>query len=391
MTAFHDRSYRTRTLASRSLPIGFTLVELLSVIAIIGTLVGLLLPAVQSAREAARVSTCTNRLKQLGLAIQNFHDANRRYHQLGLYVPKVNGTSVVYADATWGGHVFLLPYNEEQRFYDQLRALDAVVTGTNKNPNGDQLCWSRPIGGLKCPSDSNQYANGPASDVNSRCSYVHSLGDRYWYNPHNQTPDPPLSAVRGPFMTVSSAPTLSAKHILDGLSKTIAMSETIASVAGPDLSAQGFSTNQAGCWPVNDRSAVSRDNSSSVANCWANWNGNGFKSGQLLCPGQPGYARTPGSQWFHSRAGYNSFNTIMAPNGPSCSNEASGMFTARSYHRGMVNVVMLDGAVRVVTETIDTGSKSASEYVNDSDGRSPYGVWGALGSRASGESVSVDF
>jgi prepilin-type N-terminal cleavage/methylation domain-containing protein len=64
---------------SRNRRTGFTLVELLVVIAIIGTLVGLLLPAVQAARESARRSSCQNNLKQIGVALHNYHDATRGF------------------------------------------------------------------------------------------------------------------------------------------------------------------------------------------------------------------------------------------------------------------------------------------------------------------------
>ena len=80
---------------------GFTLIELLVVIAIIGVLVGLLLPAVQQAREAARRSSCANNLKQVGLAVHNFHDGYK----------KLPPTSAGYAKLPWTG--LLLPYLEQ--------------------------------------------------------------------------------------------------------------------------------------------------------------------------------------------------------------------------------------------------------------------------------------
>jgi prepilin-type N-terminal cleavage/methylation domain-containing protein/prepilin-type processing-associated H-X9-DG protein len=102
---------------------GFTLVELLVVIAIIGILIALLLPAVQAAREAARRSQCTNNLKQLGLAISNYHDVYGRYPIIGTL-----GTMAQYAN-TWSyvpngigqGHQFvrMLPYVEQKQLYDQ--------------------------------------------------------------------------------------------------------------------------------------------------------------------------------------------------------------------------------------------------------------------------------
>src|SRR4051812_45898204 len=94
---------------------GFTLVELLVVIAIIGVLVALLLPAVQAAREAARRSQCTNNLKQIGLAMNNYHDAKKQL-PYGSAWPKNSTAAWKIPGPT--AHAAILPYMEQQNVYD---------------------------------------------------------------------------------------------------------------------------------------------------------------------------------------------------------------------------------------------------------------------------------
>jgi prepilin-type N-terminal cleavage/methylation domain-containing protein len=144
---------------------GFTLVELLVVIAIIGVLVALLLPAVQSAREASRRSVCTNNIRQMGLAAQNFADVNGKL-PVAVQIagnPK-NGTSNMlsaYRTPGFGPNwaVLLLPYFEQGSLYDQNSA------GINNYlpSNGTDLSWRRvataTIKCMRCPSD-NYGANG---------------------------------------------------------------------------------------------------------------------------------------------------------------------------------------------------------------------------------------
>src|SRR5215469_15220195 len=111
-------------IVSRSLRWAFTLVELLVVIAIIGILIALLLPAVQAAREAARRSTCTNNLKQLGLAIQNYHDANQRFPIYSETMPDtMRWTRNSTIGPTSGPLVRLLPFIEAQQLYSQFNMI----------------------------------------------------------------------------------------------------------------------------------------------------------------------------------------------------------------------------------------------------------------------------
>jgi prepilin-type N-terminal cleavage/methylation domain-containing protein len=98
----------------------FTLVELLVVIAIIGTLVGLLLPAVQSAREAARRAQCTNNLKQTGLALQNYHESRRQLPEGWLCNTDSSDPHHAEEGVGWSWSSRLLPYVEEDSTYKSI-------------------------------------------------------------------------------------------------------------------------------------------------------------------------------------------------------------------------------------------------------------------------------
>ena len=131
-------SYDSRPVPLRSLPTAhrplrraFTLVELLVVIAIIGILIALLLPAVQAAREAARRSQCTNNLKQLGLALQNYHNVNKKFPPGRYGCDGYRGAECAIANTqlqyycNMSGFVLLLPFLEEQVLYTQLGPFDS--------------------------------------------------------------------------------------------------------------------------------------------------------------------------------------------------------------------------------------------------------------------------
>lgn len=137
---------------------GFTLVELLVVIAIIGILIALLLPAVQAAREAARRSQCTNNLKQLGIALHNYHDVYGRFAPtLGNW----NDVNFGGSDVARGSTIIrLFPYLEQEAIYQQMRFTWVQPNGSSMPGNiADQVAADgklvslHPFPNLLCPSD----------------------------------------------------------------------------------------------------------------------------------------------------------------------------------------------------------------------------------------------
>ena len=135
---------------------GFTLVELLVVIAIIGILIALLLPAVQAAREAARRSQCSNNLKQLGLALHNYHDSFKCFPSGWLNKPQGNNYNL------WGWSALVLPYVEQAALHEQLNVGDVSLEDLADALRSGNVVGvlSQPVAAFRCPSD-----DGPASNA----------------------------------------------------------------------------------------------------------------------------------------------------------------------------------------------------------------------------------
>ncbi len=143
----------TSTMHGRGKP-GFTLVELLVVIAIIGILIALLLPAVQSAREAARRMSCANSFRQVGLAMHNYHTTHNCFPP-GMIVwnqstPDACGSSPNTYYAGWGWGTFILPYLEQQQVYDMIH-FDSSISYFDEGDNRDAT--TKRIETYLCPSD----------------------------------------------------------------------------------------------------------------------------------------------------------------------------------------------------------------------------------------------
>ena len=198
---------------------GFTLVELLVVIAIIGILVALLLPAIQAAREAARRTQCNNNLKQLGIALQNYHDTYQRFPPLAVF-GKFGGPgsqpptvpSPAY-NHTWC--LMILPFMEQQALYDSVDKMLRVW---------DQPIRSTVVPAFLCPSDDGFGDNPAQTHGISVTHYVASEGYHWWPGPAVPNyPFAPGADFQGVFAGGQST---KMAGITDGTSMTIVVAES---------------------------------------------------------------------------------------------------------------------------------------------------------------------
>jgi prepilin-type N-terminal cleavage/methylation domain-containing protein/prepilin-type processing-associated H-X9-DG protein len=337
----------------------FTLVELLVVIAIIGILIALLLPAVQAAREAARRMQCTNNLKQISLALHNYHDVNKVFPSLrsGSGDPMLNtnalgGTS----KHRWAAALRILPYMEGTNEWEQWKGRP------NETP---WSAWAKarpPIATFLCPSD------GPTtSPEGTPRNYVFCVGDTMDdCNAVEKKPEGRGLFAGWKFKNMA--------HIKDGTSNTAMTSEAV--IGNNAQGIRGGIAQNLGTTIATDPGGV----------CLATKGaGDAFVSGTSVNKNRRG------TRWADGVGNFAAFHTVLPPNSPSCMPNAAssdwdwGHFSASSFHPGGINVGLADGSVRFVSETIDCGNVYAAQPSPASDVMSPYGVWGALGTVSAGE------
>jgi prepilin-type N-terminal cleavage/methylation domain-containing protein/prepilin-type processing-associated H-X9-DG protein len=347
---------------------GFTLIELLVVIAIIAVLIALLLPAVQAAREAARRSQCVNNLKQMGLAIQNYADANAALPPTG------NGNAPTGVGSTndLSMKARMLPYMEQAALwnsFNQSFAYNAIqnVTGTSTR-----------VAAFLCPSDPNTIVRGIAAASNldfGDCNYGNTIGTCLTLFGLN---------FDGPayIMNTTYGPTVALAAITDGTSNTAIHSEWIkgpgVSQAVPGiiyLASTSLNLSTTAPSPAVPAGSTSLGNTLQVVS-------QGCQNSKTLS-----IQLTKGYSWADQACGGGGcYSHIMPPNKKACNwsnynNSAyngynpfaiAAMIGASSFHSGGVNVGFLDGSVKFIKDSVNLQT------------------WGAIATKAGGEIISAD-
>jgi len=211
----------------------FTLIELLVVIAIIGVLVGLLLPAVQQAREAARRSACSNNMKQIGLALHNYADSHRERLPTGWVGEYESGEIHGDEGPGWGWASQILPFMEENAVHDGINFGQAIGHSSNANAR------VAVISTFLCPSDSfGTEKTFTVDDVTlARSNYPGMFGSEHMAHEddHDEEDEEGVEASEGNGTFVANTGLDKGfyfRHFTDGLSKTIAVGERDSRMGG---------------------------------------------------------------------------------------------------------------------------------------------------------------
>ena len=363
-----------RTLPRRTR--GFTLIELLVVIAIIAVLIALLLPAVQAAREAARRAQCVNNLKQIGLALHNYHSTNNSFPMGATqYYPLT-----AYHWDCWSVQALLLGSLEQTQIYNAANFMlgNNAVGGAGYRANA--TINSTTVKVFLCPSDPNSGTTAIVRPADKKldtldCSYVGSAGTTTW-SPATQGGNALTAAwatqgCTGLFWFYRS---YGIQNVTDGTSNTVAFSEAL--VGGSSANAR---------YPGNSVVGVGGARMGEMYD--ANQNSAAVLSAVIACntaaQSGTGANNFRGVFWEIGSVGMTLFNTIVPPSSTqskwgACRTTGGGFpndaafSNANSMHSGGSNALMTDGSVRFIKSSIN-------QY-----------TWWSLGTRANGEVVSAD-